>query len=906
MVKKITSLFLCLMITIGIYVIVPKTMTIEANENTRYESADMYVADCITYGLIDPYTGTSQTDSHISMSILHNYTYKNLSEALIEDEARVISSQFWNTLKKSLGGEFAEIANWQEAFYILILMDYLNYSSNTDEYKDNLSKNTVKFANKIYGTILNNATDTYYENVDELIKNTSLTDAVEFSNKYGYTVKLKEFDTLTKDIIKISTNATEYYNNLSKALAVQKANEDRVNFLIDMKTHANNNQYFITAVDQIVEWYTASYSALAFDTAVQTMMNYAIEATFDCMVNAFPMLKTIVGNIKLCMSGLNWLFNTDKASENNLKLLVLYITNSYAVGALQNCRDNYLNSRSEENAIKLNSTYLCFLNYQKYASNHTKGFVTSALFDGIFNKIKNFFSNSNELTHQEFQSYLDTDIKFCQNMISIQNNLYDFYMENWGNTIDIIIDSSLNGLPSTSIDITNVEFAANRFTMFKNYTLTNPAVAYPSNATNKSITYYSGNTNIAIVNQSGVITPVNFGIVTIYAKANNGVTGSCTITILPFEASESNNTYTITKYVGSGGAVNIPSYVNGKPVVTIDDNAFYYGCRSLTSITIPDSVTSIGEGAFRSCSSLTSITIDDKNNNYSSENGVLFNKDKSSLIRYPENKEGSYYTIPNSVTSMGYLAFGGCRSLTSITIPDSVTSINDAVFESCSSLTSVTIPDSVTSIGDWAFSYCPKLTRITIPDSVTSIGDGAFYDCTSLTSITIGNGVTSIGDYAFSGCSSLTSISIPNGVTRIGEDAFFYCSSLISITIPDSVTIIDWYAFNGCSSLTNITIPDNVTSIGDYAFDNCEKLTIYCNIGNVSDILSSTKYVYKCFGDFDDDKQLSSTDAVKMRKSLLGERDSLFDEKVADINQDNKFNVKDLVRLKKQIAGIVA
>ncbi len=196
----------------------------------------------------------------------------------------------------------------------------------------------------------------------------------------------------------------------------------------------------------------------------------------------------------------------------------------------------------------------------------------------------------------------------------------------------------------------------------------------------------------------------------------------------------------------------------------------------------------IGAAAFDSCGSLTSIT------------------------------------IPGSVTSIGTVAFYNCSGLTSITIPDSVTNIGAAAFDSCGSLTSIVIPNSVTSIESYAFSACSSLTSITIPDSVTSIGNNAFDSCSSLTSITIPDGVTSIESYAFCNCSNLTSITIPDGVTSIEGSAFYNCSGLTSITIPDSVTSIESYAFYNCSGLTSITIPDSVTNIGAAAFDSCTSL----------------------------------------------------------------------------------
>ena len=158
-------------------------------------------------------------------------------------------------------------------------------------------------------------------------------------------------------------------------------------------------------------------------------------------------------------------------------------------------------------------------------------------------------------------------------------------------------------------------------------------------------------------------------------------------------------------------------------------------CRNLTSINIPSSVTNIGSSAFNGCTRLASINVDENNNRYADIDGILFNKEKNRIIRYPESKKEQLYNIPNSVTSIGDYAFYYCSNLTSINIPSSVTNIGSSAFSNCTKLTSINIPNSVTSIGGSAFSYCINLTSINIPSSVTNIGTYAFNQWTSAQTI---------------------------------------------------------------------------------------------------------------------------------------------------------------------------
>ena len=271
------------------------------------------------------------------------------------------------------------------------------------------------------------------------------------------------------------------------------------------------------------------------------------------------------------------------------------------------------------------------------------------------------------------------------------------------------------------------------------------------------------------------------------------------------------------KLLKASSSLRKKEYVVREGTEVICDGAFFF--NYLLSVTIPNSVKSIGDRAFKWCFFLQSVT------------------------------------IPNSVTSIGDEAFSDCNSLQSVTIPNSVKSIGNSAFSLCNSLQSVTIQNSVKSIGDYAFSSCESLQSVTIPNSVTSIGDEAFSWCESLQSVTIPNSVRNIGNNAFRGCNicfficnstyfqnddvclfnkdktaivskikDCVNYIIPNSVTSIGDEAFSWCESLQSVTIPNSVTSIGNLAFEECESLQSVTIPNSVTNIGDGAFCGCTHL----------------------------------------------------------------------------------
>ena len=346
-------------------------------------------------------------------------------------------------------------------------------------------------------------------------------------------------------------------------------------------------------------------------------------------------------------------------------------------------------------------------------------------------------------------------------------------------------------------------------------------------------------------------------------------------------------------------SVKIPEKHLGKPVTSIGFFAFE-DCSGLKSVTIPDSVTSVEDGAFYGCFGLTAVYY---TGGVSGWCGIAFESYNANPLEYAHNLYINDelvidLVISDGITSIGNYAFFGCSGLTSVTIPDCVTSIGDSAFSGCSGLTSVTIPDSVTSIGNYAFSNCSGLKTLVIGNGVSSLSSGLLQGCSSLESITIpfvgGSRKTASDTYqypfgyifgtgsytggksttqyyygsstssttgttydipsslksvtvtggeiiygAFYNCSGLTSVTIPDSVTSIGESAFNGCSGLTSIAIPDSVTSIGYEAFSRCFGLTSVTIPNSVTSIGESAFYGCYCLVEVRNLSALSIVAGS-------------------------------------------------------------------
>lgn len=278
-----------------------------------------------------------------------------------------------------------------------------------------------------------------------------------------------------------------------------------------------------------------------------------------------------------------------------------------------------------------------------------------------------------------------------------------------------------------------------------------------------------------------------------------------------YEVDDSGNIVNLRcKTTSITGAVTIPSKIDGKTVISLANDSYDKGafedCTGLTAVTIPNTITTIGDSAFDGCTGLSTVV------------------------------------IPDSVTKIDNIAFNGCNGLTSVTLSKNLTTLGEGAFRGCTGLKTIVIPDSVSKIERNAFNGCNGLTSVTFSKKLTSIGSFAFSNCTGLKTVTIPNTVTTIGEGAFDGCSGIRELTLSNNLSKISDETFEDCTGLTSVILPDSVTTIEgsggfkysYGAFGGCTNLKKILIPDNVASIGEGAFRGCKNLTIYGNDGMAS------------------------------------------------------------------------
>ena len=363
----------------------------------------------------------------------------------------------------------------------------------------------------------------------------------------------------------------------------------------------------------------------------------------------------------------------------------------------------------------------------------------------------------------------------------------------------------------------------------------------------------------------------------------------------------SDDTCSVYRYYGTDKDIVLPKEALGRTVSSIYSHCFENS--DITSVTIPDCYTSIGESAFYGCKNITSVY------------------------------------IPSSITSIGSMSFNSCTSLSSFDISDAVslTTLPYAVFQGDTALTDFEIPPSITTIADRAFSRT-GLKTIVVPDTVAVVGEYAFNGCQALTDVTLPKGIKEISGYTFNGCSSLTDVNIPSTVTLISECAFLDCTSLQSVELPENLTEIGNKAFYNCSALTSIDLPNTLTRIGRSTFENASvlkeifvpdsvtdiggnafypmsvqnKLTVTCYKGAYAENYCNENYVTvnaieKLLGDANIDGDVNISDVTAIQRYRIGEDTiSTYRAKgLADVNGDGKVTIRDATKIQMYIAKII-
>ena len=257
-------------------------------------------------------------------------------------------------------------------------------------------------------------------------------------------------------------------------------------------------------------------------------------------------------------------------------------------------------------------------------------------------------------------------------------------------------------------------------------------------------------------------------------------------------------------------------------MVSIGDYAFSE-CFDLTDVYIPEYVSEIGYNAFFNCPSVTDFRVDKNNSSYSSENGVLFNADKSTVISYPSGHKAVDYTVPESVTDISDNAFAYSKNLKSVKLHGGIKHYGDGVF-ACSGIHAVKLPVGITSVTDRMFYGCENLSEFTVPAGVEKIGESAFSNCTSLKSIEFPTSLSHIGDLAFSECVQLESLVLPPAVKTVNYRVFSGCSGLENLELPIFLENIESYAFSYCTSLESLVISTGLENVDEFAFRGCSSL----------------------------------------------------------------------------------
>ena len=729
---------------------------------------DMYIADLMSnssknnysYQMLSYYINDYKSPNSVFFEELRNNTQFCTGVALWETENLIFDPS--KEISKSLD---------EEGYYEAVILSSLDSAFKSDNFYSNYLTKAKSMTEAVYSNLeLVSDTAFYIRNFKEL-KSSGMKDfgeAVEKSFKAVHPNIQLVWDSteLVDDLFSVCNTAYEFVEKLVAYQLCSEMTAEMKALVHTLYVNCDGLSYpamklALSNIDTACNSYALSigeaFSDVSFKVTSKTLSKVGTKLITGCIAY-FPVGKGLLLTEAITKNLVNFLLSTDAIIEQYYKMERLYNFEMLVRQTLSSQMTGYQSVPSEENAKVLFSAVDVFFNVLDISRDYVDNYAELLFQKNLPGKIAHhittkIFQNPdvyNEvISWNAFGRANDKDIYH-----DIRNSYYLLALENeYPEIYEKICSRNQNATQVKIIPVLGVEFEKSEYELGMEDSVGNiSASVQPTDATNQYITYTSSDPEIVEVSFSSLL-PKSLGTATITATtADGGYTASAQVTVVAGHGADGYHIEPtlIKKDVAIGTFFtkdNLEYLVTSENTVEVSaKNTNIQG-----SVYIPSSIVY--------CGNIYNVT------------SILFDYCKSLTS----------VTIPNSVTSIRGGAFCVCESLTSVTIPDSVTRIEEDAFDYCKSLTSVTIPNSVTSIGVEAFGHCENLTSVTIPDSVTNIEAMAFFDCSSLTSVTIPDSVTSIGGYAFSGCSSLTSVTIPDSVTNIEAMAFFDCSSLTSI-----------------------------------------------------------------------------------------------------------------------------